>query len=346
MGTASSGISKGSETEWPRQAEYREAGLIFRLTSEWNDRLQLSVLGILSLCALYRAQTIYPLGLDGYLLFLPGAAFVPLVVMQLLLATRNRTKSSLALSVVALLIFIGPLLGLRWGASKGDGGDALTLVSLNVNSWHSDLDKMAQRIQEEEPDFIALQEVWAAKHLLVFEKAFPEYLFVGPTGGINFGGGNFLGVRTTKGLSVVSQEATYEAAGMTIVRGGQRLLVLSVHSPRSHDFAPRGLRETIREQTEQTLAIFHLVEQVGQPSLVVGDFNSLPVGPSQKLLRQRFQSAFESVGRGFGYTFPSKLPLARIDSAWGTPDVLFQEARTRDFGSDHLGLVVKFSSRP
>lgn len=305
--------------------------------------MQVFLLAALAFSALYRACVTHPLGVDGYLLYAPGIAFAPLVLGQLSLAVLHQSKLSLLSSLLSLTILLGPLMGFHWSLLSTPGKDTLTLVSLNADSWHTDLKKVASMIRAEGPDLIALQEIWSAEHLKIFQDAFPDYQFAGPTGGSNFGGGNFLGVRTGADFTIASHEATYEAAGAILHYKKRPFLVLSIHSPRSHSFGPHGLRETIREQTEQARAILNLIDKAKIPSIIIGDFNSPPTGPSQKLLKARFHSAFDETGRGFGHTFPARIPLIRIEHAWGSSEIKFYETREVDLGSDHLGLVVKLS---
>jgi endonuclease/exonuclease/phosphatase (EEP) superfamily protein YafD len=73
---------------------------------------------------------------------------------------------------------------------------------------------------------------------------------------------------------------------------------------------------------------------------VAGDFNGHPAGPNYGSLRGLMKDAFESAGRGFGYTLTSSLPCEREDYIWSR-NLKAVDCRVRpDRVSDHLPLVA------
>ena len=133
-----------------------------------------------------------------------------------------------------------------------------------------------------------------------------------------------------------------EDAIARVTRGNIHLVVVSIHAPRAQGFFPAGLRQTLTEQTVVANELRDRLATYPEPSVIAGDFNAPESGPAFKILGSRFHSAFHQAGRGLDLTFPSSFPIARIDHALGTKEISFTNYKTRDFGSDHLGLIVDF----
>lgn len=65
-----------------------------------------------------------------------------------------------------------------------------------------------------------------------------------------------------------------------------------------------------RLQPMRTLACLH---DPDVPTILCGDLNGPPLGPSYAAVRRTFRDAFADAGVGFGYTLTAGFPLRRID---------------------------------
>ena len=78
------------------------------------------------------------------------------------------------------------------------------------------------------------------------------------------------------------------------------------------------------------------------PTLIGGDLNLPPDSPMREPLRRRYRSAFEEVGRGYGFTYPSRWPWIRIDDVLAGPGWTVTRCRVGpDMGSDHRPVIAE-----
>lgn len=100
--------------------------------------------------------------------------------------------------------------------------------------------------------------------------------------------------------------------------------------------APAYMRHTAAVRLDQARNLLEYTEQLPEPLIVAGDFNTPPAGMIYGKLTARFGDAFAERGRGWGYTFPSKHPLLRIDYIFHSPHWEATETRVGEGrGSDH-----------
>src|SRR5207237_8966827 len=78
------------------------------------------------------------------------------------------------------------------------------------------------------------------------------------------------------------------------------------------------------------------------PLLIGGDFNPPSDSPTFAPVRRRFRVGFDEAGRGYGYTYPSRLPWIRIDHILASPDWSIVRCWVGpDVGSDHLPVIAE-----
>ena len=325
----------------PLRANRTAGDLAKASDSSKNDYLVWSLFFLLLGCTLYRQCVARPIWVEAYLLYLPGAAFV--IPLILLLAYSRPTKGSLCRSLGALLLVFGWLFPFGLARTVNRSYDC-RLVSLNIQSQSTNLQRAIAKIRALKPDFVCIQEIWHQAKLAEAEQFLPDYLVFGAASRekerARFNAGTFLAIR--KDWKVKEVSLTEESAIAEISRDGVALAVVSVHAPRAKGFAPASLLQTVTEQTKNGIELRDELAGVQAPIIIAGDFNAPESGPAFKILGERFHSAFEQAGTGFGLTFPSGFPLTRIDHALGTREIVFAGYRTEDFGSDHLGLIVDF----
>lgn len=81
------------------------------------------------------------------------------------------------------------------------------------------------------------------------------------------------------------------------------------------------------------------------PVILAGDFNDLPYSYTYFSLRENLENAFESKGRGFGFTYNKVLFFLRIDNVFFDKalEVLqFKTLREVDY-SDHYPISAVFA---
>lgn len=301
--------------------------------------------------------------LTTVLLYLPRAGWalpLPLFTLALLFAFRKRW---LLTQLVAAVVVILPLMGLRF-SSRGTapaGAATLRVVSLNTGSDRFGARGLAAQLAAARPDLIVLQEA------RVDDRAALQALL--PDFHIELRD-QFLAASRYP-IELQPTPAMIEVGGVRrdpfflsfdwLVPAG-RIRVYDVHpiSPRDglenlrwrglHDnlargrFIERRLSDQVALNAELRVrsleAVVENARQAGLPVLIAGDTN-LPDG-SWALARilGRYQDGFLEVGRGFGYTFPA------IKRAWMRIDRVLADGHFRflDFAvleprvSDHLAV--------
>jgi endonuclease/exonuclease/phosphatase family metal-dependent hydrolase len=115
------------------------------------------------------------------------------------------------------------------------------------------------------------------------------------------------------------------------------------------------LQKSLESTGIQYRTIDHLVAQVQRadgPVLVAGDFNATTINYPCVKMNQYLDDAFEQVGFGFGFTFPSPArrmgmitPFMRIDHIYYSKHFVVRKAYVVDDagGSDHYPVVALMS---
>jgi len=122
--------------------------------------------------------------------------------------------------------------------------------------------------------------------------------------------------------------------------GGRKLVFMTTHL----DFRPAD-----DERMMNVDEIFRTAETYkGVPVVVCGDFNDFPESRVYARMKERFQDAWESAGKGPGWTFSSNEPRRRIDYVWfskGSNLEALSAWVVSSPASDHMPLVVEFKMR-
>jgi endonuclease/exonuclease/phosphatase (EEP) superfamily protein YafD len=307
-------------------------------------QLRLGLVYFLLVLLAYRYLVERPLGLDVYLLYLPGVVFLTLLVPLVgfgLLKGNGLRWFSLAFGT---LIILGGLSPLRLHLSKQDAG-SLRIVSLNVQSYGTDLEASMRLLTGLKPDFICIQEIWTRDHLKQVMDQCPDYEFQSHPDEREvenyFVFGTFVAVG--RGWQSEMVAGPGETASVLVKKGGQELAVVSWHGRKTHKYGPLGMLDTANLQRKQAEEL-NETSQGSTHTIIAGDFNAPDSGPAFKVLKD-YHSAFHQAGTGFGLTYPAKHPFMRIDHILGSEDIEFSNFRTFDCGSDHLGIVTEFRIR-
>jgi endonuclease/exonuclease/phosphatase (EEP) superfamily protein YafD len=293
-------------------------------------------------------------------LYLPhGLLLAPVALFALLFATIGPRRMLLTqLATAALVIF--PIMGLRLGgaASPSPGAPHLRLLSYNVDSGEMSVAEVVEQIVTARPDVVVLQET--ANEV---EQAVRARL---PGFATHRSGQFFLASRyailaapAPQPIDIDGVEHSAHYQGYTLDTPLGTIDLYNVHpiSPREGAESVRGtgligqiesgaifrgdrhevVANTARRRA-QVQAFADAAAAATHPVIIAGDTN-LP-GSSRILgaLLGRWQDGFDSVGRGFGYTYPAHKRFAwmRIDRILTGPELRFIEIGVGDrHGSDH-----------
>jgi vancomycin resistance protein VanJ len=280
--------------------------------------------------------------------------YAPLPLLALLAFPRRdwRAVAWLALPLLLLAGEYGPGFLPKGGYSPGR---PLRVLTANLNFMNANAESVANVLQGEQPDVIAVQELGEGivgplaelmRGQYPYQSLYPSTI---PTG---------IGVFSRYRInSVAAPEMAPGACSCQQVEidlNGRSVTILIVHPspPRMRIRPLLGLPVPATfdaSRHERSLrAILDRADTVRGPLLIVGDFNLSDRQPAYRAFSERFGDVQREAGWGLGYTFPNQdlyhLPLPpflRIDyvfhdGAWASSTV-----RTRDLpGSDHRFVVA------
>ena len=113
-------------------------------------------------------------------------------------------------------------------------------------------------------------------------------------------------------------------------------------SPGAWAEALRAYRTDFRTRAEQARVIRRFIDAETRPFLVLGDFNSTPSTWVYAHFSRGLRDAFREGGRGWGKTYPSRLPLVRIDYVLASPHWRVLRAFVPDgLSSDHRPVIAE-----
>ncbi|MEU3855498.1 endonuclease/exonuclease/phosphatase family protein [Streptomyces sp. NPDC029554] len=266
---------------------------------------------------------------------LPWTALgIPALLATALL--RKSLPAALALALLAatwLTVFADTL------ADKSSPGKDLTVVSHNVNQNNPDAQGTARSLIASKADVLALEELSADtaplyEHALA--AAYPYHFYDGTVGLWSTHP-----LRDTRAVPIMPWTRALRA---TVDTPKGPLAVYVVHLP-SVRVTPAGFATRARNEALDRLTR-DLQAEHAQPVIMMGDFNGATGDRALRPLTSRMSSAQSTAGTGFGFTWPSHFPIARIDqilvkgakatSAWNLP------ATT----SDHLPVAAHIDLTP
>jgi vancomycin resistance protein VanJ len=276
--------------------------------------------------------------LTAWLLYVPRVVFAApllLITPALLLAGA---KKLLWTQIVALLLTVGPLMGLvlPW-PTRAAGGPTLELLSYNVDTAHAGADKVLRVVDHVDPDLVMLQEApWhgplhdglrarfpyfdstsqfiLASRYPILERTAPKAaaMDVGPYQGLH----RFMRyvVDSPLGKLAVYNLHPVSPRGKLGVERARRILKRRPTPRQDGNGDPEVNLATNAAMREAQIAeAAALAQNERYPVLLAGDTN-LP-GLSAALHRHlgRYEDGFNAAGSGFGYTFPARRPFLRLD---------------------------------
>jgi vancomycin resistance protein VanJ len=261
-----------------------------------------------------------------------GGALAPL--------TRRHVKPLVVAHVVMALVLLFPVMGFRVGRSR-EGRDPIRLASYNVYfgklgraelldelaampvdilALQATNDSLGQRLRERFPDRHVHQE-----HELVLVSKFK--------------------IKKVAVPPPIAEEvlAMFVEYVLETPTGDLRLFNVHPASPRHALFGMQETAANIERREAQVRAVVEAALKDGPPFVLVGDTNLPVLSSVARKTVGRFRDAFDEVGFGFGYTFPSKRPWMRIDRAFADDGIRFLSCAVGPHGhSDHRPIFVSF----
>jgi len=257
-----------------------------------------------------------------------------LTVPLLLISMWRRNPWAMAGSAVAFAFSFG-LLGWQLPATVAHTSPTLRLMTYNIARGAGGAAALAATIRAQRPDVLCLQETNTLKAGVLNDllRSLPGFQ-----------------ARRSREVMILSRfpvlasredplpTTSRQLLSAELSVAGTRLTVLNAHFT---TIPLRGGWMEAWDSRRQQLAAFLRVTHAAPGALVAcGDFNTPARGQVYAELGQNLRNAFDGAGTGFGYTFPSNVPLVRIDHLW-LRDVRAVSAFVPDSrASDHRPLVT------
>lgn len=218
----------------------------------------------------------------------------------------------------------------------------ITVISANVFQFNEDFQKFIQLIQKYDPDIFLtmesnqawqdalspLEKDYPYKHLVPLENTYGIHLY------------SKVEIQDVREHYFIADDIPSIEAQMK-TSDGYIFNFFGVHPPPP---SPTE-EETSKERDGELLSVAKVVKSLKDPSIVVGDFNTVAWSKPSTLFRKTSETIDPRIGRGLISTFHAKYFFLRfpIDQLYHSTDIFVKEIRAlENFGSDHLPLYCKF----
>jgi len=227
-------------------------------------------------------------------------------VLLLILAAVWRSPVGAVAAGLAVVVWLGTF-GQLWLPGKGGGDKHLRVVTHNVGVNNPDPEGTVAVLLEADPDLVALQELSTEAHSRYSALLAPRYPHVVSRGTV----------------ALWSKHPLSDSSSVDIGLGWTRALRTEVQAPGGTVAVYVVHLASVRvdsdgfssEQRDHTIVdLGRYLGQESQPRVVLmGDLNGTAYDRSLAPLTAGLQSAHAAAGWGFGFTWPTGFPLARID---------------------------------
>jgi vancomycin resistance protein VanJ len=268
--------------------------------------------------------------------FLPWFGIVGVPVL-LLFGLLRRSATALVALVVPVVVW-GMLFGGQLTSKAQHSGYDFTVVQHNVNAANPDPAGTASVLAAARPDVISLEELTATS-LPAYESAlkggYPYHAVEGTVG--------VWSKYPLTGTRPVDIKIGWVRALRTVVHDPQGdVAVFVAHMPSVRVKFDGGF--TANERDVSADALGNAISSDSDKRLVLlGDLNGTMNDRALAPITSQLRSAQGAAGDGFGFSWPAKFPMARIDQIMSrgvTPVGAWTLSRT---GSDHLPIAAHFS---
>ncbi|QOV39848.1 endonuclease/exonuclease/phosphatase family protein [Streptomyces ferrugineus] len=349
--TGQEGAGRRDTGAAPWRAGIRRAILICSRPGPWKRGLVLAALALLlGLLLLLHGQITNRGGLGSLVeTFLPWfGVFIPVLLAGALWRRSASAVAALLLPVVVWLSLFGGLLG-----DKSHPGSDLTVATHNVGAENPDPVGTARDLAASGADVLALVEL-ASQARGTYEKelaqAYPYHTVLGTVGlwsKLPLSDTRPVDIDTDYGPLADTKPADVKLAyaralRATVATDQGPLAVYVAHLGSVRVFPRQGFWTDSRDRGAEPLAEAVAAEQ-NKRVVLLGDLNGTMDDRAFADITSQLRSAQEVAGDGFGFTWPARFPVARIDqilvrgvepkSSWVLPAT----------GSDHLPVAAGIS---
>ncbi|WP_433167395.1 endonuclease/exonuclease/phosphatase family protein [Kribbella sp. CA-247076] len=264
--------------------------------------------------------------------FLP---WVGLAVPVLALAALVRRSAVAGVALLVPAVVWGLMFGNLLIPGKGGGAHDLRVLSHNVDAANPDPRKTAEDLLAADADVMALEEITPAD-MKIYKAAFAEeypYEVSRETVAL----WSRYPVAETKSVDV---GFTWTRALRAEVRTPEGDVAVYVAHLASVRIGTSGFTSDQRNDTIKALGR-QIADEKLSGVVVLGDFNGTANDRSLAPLTAGLRSAQGAAGHGFGFTWPAKFPMARIDHIMVRGVVPTKAWVMSPTGSDHRPVVAE-----
>ncbi|WP_215813310.1 endonuclease/exonuclease/phosphatase family protein [Pimelobacter sp. 30-1] len=262
---------------------------------------------------------------------LPWAGF--LLVPLVLLALLRRSWSSLAAPVALVLwaVALAPVLPAVLSSRPDADGTPVTFASQNVEARSGTSAESARTLAGLDSDVIALTEMDASARAEAAEALATSHPYAYTAGTVGLW--SVYPLSNTEGLTLgLSWKRALRA---DVAAPGGRVRVYVVHAA-----SVRPGQQAGRDAMLSNLA--DLIDADDSPRLVaMGDFNAATTDPALKGVRRNLSEP-RSTGLSFGFTWPARFPLVRIDHIFERGLTVLETRVAKAGSSDHRAVLATF----
>lgn len=285
------------------------------------------------------------------LLYAPQHIWLPVPTFLLLLALVRRNRRAAGWNLVSLVLVSVALMGFRlpiWRTGV-EPGIALRVMTYNVHHGAKGLDNIAHTVRGLSPDIICLQEAnpgsWNSDLPKQMDSLMPGWHVA-----------RFRELATLSRYPIVSQRVhrMQPETGRVVLETvmdveGRRLVVLNAHLSTSTTGSlvhrsvglSRYMANAVATRSFQVAAIGRVVSDTKGAVIVTGDLNNPPRGVLYHRMLRRLGDAFGLGGLGFGYTYPTRMPVLRVDYVFVNEKLGVRRCFVPDVrSSDHRPVVA------
>lgn len=259
-------------------------------------------------------------------------------MLPLVLVARHRWRIAYTFSFMVLFgVLFGELYIPR--ASSDHESSQFRVMSYNVAMYRMPPAWMLEALQDSEADIIALTELGVDQQTMIESELAEEYPYQVLNGVNSVTGSGLLSRFPIVASEWVSTQANSPYLKATLEIEGQAIEVLVAHPPApslGRNLTQYGDNPVLAEDLALALRLL----DTQKPTLLLGDFNITDQSPYyDRIIAAGFSDAFRAKGFGLGATFPSQLPLVRIDYIFVSPHFApLSAAVGADHGSDHRAI--------
>ncbi|GGJ18284.1 hypothetical protein GCM10008938_00530 [Deinococcus roseus] len=254
--------------------------------------------------------------------------FFWLIPLFLLMYPAFRKKNWAALDVQALtlILVLVFLMNLHIPQPQDCAGKGFDLLSYSTQRGSVSVFVLQEILNVHHPEVVALQDTGPAtsSYVTALKKSGWQVTSQG-------------GLITLSKHPILHSQGVLGALITDMRIQNKKVRIINVHLPEVRQ--PLTLQEDAHRHQQTLQGI--LSHALASNTILVGNFNAVPHGLWVKPLRKHFQ---EAMGLGFGYTYPTFMPVERKDQVWyNTGLCLLQHQVLPERGSDHRAVEIKLN---